>query len=80
MFYVYILRSIPSPKQIYTGITEDLPTRLNDHNQGKSTHTRKFKPWECVVAIRFADESKAREFEKYLKTGSGRAFLRRHFM
>lgn len=80
MFYVYVLRSFANPKQVYTGITEDLNQRIKDHNEGKSVHTNKFKPWECVVAIRFADETKAREFERYLKTGSGRAFLKRHFL
>ncbi|MCG3183504.1 MAG: hypothetical protein ICCCNLDF_01607 [Planctomycetes bacterium] len=80
MFYVYVMRSIASPNQVYTGITENLPQRISDHNQGKSTHTNKFKPWECIVAIRFSDEQRARAFERYLKTGSGRAFLKRHFL
>lgn len=80
MFYVYILRSIEHPKQTYTGLTENLNQRITDHNEGKSVHTRTFKPWECIVAIRFVDEQPARAFEKYLKTGSGRAFQKRHFL
>ena len=39
MFYVYLLQSIDHPKQIYTGLTEDLPERLRAHNEGRSTHT-----------------------------------------
>ena len=75
-----MLRSVSSPAQIYSGITEDLPQRIDAHNRGRSFHTKKYKPWECVVVVRFADESKARKFEKYLKTGSGRAFASRHLL
>lgn len=80
MFYVYLLQSIDHPKQIYTGLTEDLPERLRAHNEGRSTHTNKFKPWRCLVALRFESAVAAREFEAYLKTGSGRAFAKRHFI
>ena len=78
MFYVYILRSIDHPKQIYVGSTHDLRTRLAQHNAGKSIHTNKFKPWELAVYVAFPDGELAGRFEKYLKTGSGRAFTVRH--
>jgi len=80
MYYVYIIQSVNHPTQRYTGITENLNQRLVDHNDGRSVHTSKFRPWEIVVAIRLSDERKARPFEKYLKTGSGRAFMKRHFL
>jgi hypothetical protein len=32
-----------------------------------------------VAAIHFADATKAAEFERYLKTGSGFSFAKRHF-
>jgi hypothetical protein len=32
-----------------------------------------------VVAIEFTDENRAIRFERYLKSGSGRAFAKRHF-
>ena len=80
MFYVYLIQSIEHPKQIYTGFTENLPNRLQAHNDGRSTHTNKFKPWRCVVALRFESEELAKDFERYLKTGSGRAFVKRHFL
>jgi predicted GIY-YIG superfamily endonuclease len=60
-------------------LTSDLHKRLAKHNAGKSPHTRKFTPWECVVAIWFADHAKAEAFEEYLKHGSGHAFGNRHF-
>ena len=49
------------------------------HNEGKSIHTNKFKPWKKVVEIGFDDPAKATAFEKYLKSGSGRAFAKKHF-
>jgi len=77
--YVYLLRSLSSPQENYVGSTQNLPRRLEEHNAGKSPHTSKFVPWKCVVAVRFDDDSKAVAFERYLKTGSGRAFAKRHF-
>jgi len=73
-YYVYILRSINSPSQIYVGHTSNLKQRLSEHNRGTTTHTEKYKPWEIVTYIAFKDEMKAVEFEKYLKSGSGRSF------
>ena len=77
--YVYLIRSREHPDQHYTGLTSDLEKRLADHNAGRSPHTNKFKPWELVVAIYFADRQRAEEFERYLKHGSGHVFARRHF-
>lgn len=74
MYYVYLIRSINFPNQTYRGFTEDLKTRIRDHNAGKSKHTSKFVPWELVSYHAFVSEKKAREFEHYLKTGSGKAF------
>jgi len=78
MKYVYLLRSISSPCQRYIGLTSDIDARLVAHNAGNSTHTAKYRPWEIVTSIRFEDDEKAAEFERYLKTGSGWAFANRH--
>lgn len=48
MKYVYILRSLKFPEQIYVGVTTDLSKRLSDHNSGKCKHTTKYKPWNIV--------------------------------
>jgi predicted GIY-YIG superfamily endonuclease len=80
MTYVYLLQSVQHPLQHYVGVTDDLRQRFQHHNEGKSPHTRKFKPWALVAYMAFADRSIAGDFEKYLKTGSGRAFLQRHFL
>lgn len=79
MFFVYILRSVNYDK-VYTGFTTEIGTRLKQHNEGKSPHTSKYKPWKLVSSFSFDSETKAREFEKYLKTGSGIAFSRKHFL
>jgi len=74
MFYVYLLRSIPHRDQTYIGFTENLETRLTAHNQGQSSHTAKFKPWELITYLAFKNKSTAMAFEKYLKSHSGKAF------
>lgn len=79
MKYVYLLENLAIPGKKYVGITLDLNKRLKEHNSGKSPYTNRFKPWKIVVAIRFTDDHKAEAFEKYLKSGSGHAFAKRHF-
>lgn len=78
MYYVYILRSKPHPDQTYIGSTGDLRKRLTEHNAGKSIHTNKFKPWKLMVYIALPDKLLAENIETYLKSGSGRAFVKRH--
>ena len=72
--YVYIIGSEAHPEQYYVGMINDIESRLNDHNSGKSSHTAKYKPWRLVFHCWFDAAAKASEFEKYLKSGSGRAF------
>ena len=79
MKYVYVIQSINTPGEFYTGITDDVSNRLKAHNEGKSIHTNKFKPWRLMYYFCFADEKKAFAFELYLKSGSGRAFSQKHF-
>jgi putative endonuclease len=79
MWYVYLIRSLSAPDREYTGATADLRQRLRDHNAGKSTHTAKYAPWESIWYGAFPDKLKALEFERYLKSHSGRAFARKHF-
>ena len=78
MKYVYILESLDS-EHFYVGITDDLKARLAKHNAGEVPHTSKYKPWRIRTNFAFSDEQLAVAFEKYLKSGSGRAFARKHF-
>jgi predicted GIY-YIG superfamily endonuclease len=79
MYYVYILRSERN-NRIYTGFTKDLKNRFHDHNAGRSNHTKQHRPWRLVSYFAFENESRARAFEEYLKTGSGIGFARKHFL
>ena len=80
MWYVYIIQSISHPDDEYTGATADLRQRLRDHNAGKSTHTAKFAPWELKCYVAFPDKYRALDFEKYLKSHSGRAFAKKRLV
>jgi len=74
MHYVYILRSVSRPEQTYVGYTLDLRARLFAHNAGKSPHTSKFRPWKLAFYCAFEAGARAKEFEAYLKSHSGKAF------
>jgi predicted GIY-YIG superfamily endonuclease len=76
-FYVYILQSEHMPEAFYVGFTEDLHSRLKTHNSGQVPHTAKFLPWRIKTAIAFTDRQRALEFERYLKSPSGRAFAKK---
>lgn len=80
MHYVYILRSLSHPKEIYIGHTHNLKTRLAQHNAGKSPHTSNFIPWAVVACVALPDKSRAERLERYLKAGSGRSFADRHLL
>ncbi len=80
MHYVYLLRSKSHLEQRYIGSTSDLKKRLCEHNSGQSIHTAKFIPWEIEAYLAFQTKETASAFEKYLKSGSGRAFAQRHFL
>jgi putative endonuclease len=76
--FVYVLRSQRDPSRYYTGLTSDVSTRLAGHNAGHCAHTSTGTPWEIDAMVDFADQRRATEFEKYLKSGSGVAFAKRH--
>nr|WP_283775460.1 GIY-YIG nuclease family protein [Desulfuromonas sp. CSMB_57] len=77
--YVYLMQSLSNPEQRYTGLTKDVEKRLVAHNAGQSIHTAKYRPWRLVLTLAFAEDSNAIAFERYLKSGSGRAFASKHF-
>jgi predicted GIY-YIG superfamily endonuclease len=75
--YVYILESLDG-EHFYVGVTDDVPARLLKHNAGEVSHTSKYRPWRLKTYIAFSSEERAFAFEKYLKSGSGRAFTKKH--
>ncbi|MCG6858556.1 MAG: GIY-YIG nuclease family protein [Salaquimonas sp.] len=79
MRYICILQSLSDSDRHYQSITGDMNTRLKQHNAGEVFHTAKFRPWRVKNYFAFVDEKKACAFEKYLKSGSVRAFVKRQF-
>jgi putative endonuclease len=83
MKYIYILESLDS-EHFYVGITDDPRARLAKHNAGEVPHTSKYGPckygpWRIRTYFAFDDAARAVAFERYLKSGSGRAFAKKHF-
>jgi len=74
MHYTYVLQSKKNGIW-YTGSTNDLRKRLKLHNDGKSTYTNKFKPWEVIYYEACKNESDARSRELFLKSGMGKRYL-----
>ena len=79
MYYVYLIESIHFPEILYVGYTTNLKQRLETHNSGGSIHTEKYRPWKLVMYLGFTKQSSAKDFEKYLKSQSGRAFAKKRF-
>src|SRR5436190_10358556 len=76
--FVYVIRSLSSRDRYYTGATYDVASRLCSHNAGECVHTARHVPWELDLVIAFRDETRALDFERYLKSTSGSAFADRH--
>ena len=68
-----------NPDRVYVGYTVNLKERLKEHNSGDSFSTATLRPWELVMYSAFKDMTKAKEFEKYLKSHSGRIFAQKRF-
>ncbi len=80
MYNVYLLISEKDPSKSYIGYTKDIEERVRTHNFGQSEYTLKFKPWKLLFYAAFQSSHKAKDFEKYLKSGSGKEFVARHFL
>jgi putative endonuclease len=75
---VYILHC--EDNGIYIGCTENLEARIQRHNNGQVPATKNRIPVKLITHILFQDKYKAFAFEKYLKSGSGRAFINKHLI
>jgi len=73
MHYCYILLSVKS-HIFYYGSTINVKARLEKHNSGKVTSTKPHMPWDLVWYAAFETKKQAEDFERYLKSGSGKAF------
>jgi predicted GIY-YIG superfamily endonuclease len=77
--FVYVLKNEQPVPRFYVGLTADVSQRLQEHNAGHCPHTAPHRPWHRHLVCEFADQERAIRFERYLKSGSGRAFAKRHF-
>ena len=75
MYYVY---SLKCKDGYYIGCTEDLKERISRHQKGYVPATSKRLPIELEFYVAIRDRFTAFELEVYLKTGSGRAFIKKH--
>ena len=78
MWFVYILRC--SDGKFYTGCTADLDDRMKRHLAGDVPATRGRRPMSLVTYVAFSEKRKAFKFEKYLKSGSGRALMNKRLV
>jgi len=78
-FHVYMLESLSTQDRHYVGLTENLEARFRKHNAGEVTHSSRHRSWRIKTAVAFTNETRARTFERYLKSASGRAFAKKHF-
>ncbi len=77
-YYVYIL--LCNDSRPYTGCTDNLKDRIDRHQKGQVPATKNRLPVELEVYFAFKNKYTAFNFEKYLKSGSGRAFLKKHLL
>ena len=78
-WFVYILKS--SIKDfICVGLTDDLTRRMDEHEAGLVQSTKAYRPLILVAYVAVPTERKARKLEKYFKTGSGKAVLKKRIL
>ena len=75
--YVYILQSVADARRFYVGLATDLRERLATHNRGHVRYTAQRRPWALKIYVAFRDRKRAADFERYLKSSSGRAFVKK---
>lgn len=80
MYYVYILKSLSQSDRIYVGYTTNLKQRMERHNSGDCISTSKLRPWKLETYFAFRDMNKAKSFEEYLKSHSGRIFTQKRLL
>lgn len=75
MYYIYAIKSIAT-NYIYVGLTADTERRITEHNSRKEKTTRFYAPFKTILIEEYNTRIKAREREKYLKSGAGKEYLK----
>jgi len=76
MYYVYILKSLVN-NRLYTGATNNLKRRIEEHNSGNSKYTKSTKPFVLLHKEIYKTRKEAYQRERFLKTGKGREELKK---
>jgi putative endonuclease len=76
MYIVYVIQS-KLDSRLYVGFTENIERRLKEHNKGKTRSTKGYIPWILVYSEEAENRPAARNREKYLKSGSGKEYIKR---
>ena len=74
-FTVYILYSDKFKKH-YTGKTSNIDLRIKSHNEFGKDWTAHYRPWKLIYKKEFVDKTEATSYERRLKTGAGRDFIK----
>jgi putative endonuclease len=75
MHYVYVLRS-KKDDGFYIGYSANLRKRFDEHATGRSFATSHRRPWRLIYYEAYLNQDDALGREGYLKSGSGRRFLK----
>lgn len=75
MIYVYVIKS-DKDGRLYVGMSRFVEQRLTQHNKGMTASTRFYKPWKLLFFEEYENRTEARKREKYLKSGSGKEFIK----
>lgn len=77
MWYVYLIKSLLDGS-IYTGITNDLKRRFNEHNSGKSFSTKHLRPYVLIYYEAHTNKYDAANREQFLKSGWGKNWIKKN--
>ncbi len=76
MYYVYVIRG-EADGRFYVGISENTEKRLEQHNKGMTFSTKGYRPWKLFFTEKFETRLEARKREVYLKSGTGKEYIKR---
>ena len=74
-YYIYAIKS-GKDGRIYVGLSKNPNKRLGQHNKGKTSSTKPWRPWNLIYKKSFESRPEARKEEKRLKSGFGKEFLK----
>ncbi len=76
MYTTYVLFSEKFEKH-YTGYSSDVAERVKSHNHlNNKDWTKRYRPWKIIYSKEFITKSEAIKYEKWLKSGKGREFIK----